>query len=283
MFVRKKIDYYPITVIVLIFTIDLLVFFFSPAWILTLFWGFTSIYIKGFTCSLNHHHQHYKFFAVKWANRAVEFIMGLQTGVVGELWVLHHTLGHHQNYLDQSKDESGWKKNSGETMNVFEYTLLVGTTAYSRALKVGERYPRERRRLIQNIVVTLIAIAFLTWYDWYNALIVFVLPMLTLLYATVFDTYKHHVGLDAQDPHHATYNIIDPTYNWFTCNLGYHTAHHLQCGKHWAELPALHEKIKDRIPQDLYRQAGFPFPQVTKFTSLLRNFLAVIQSNFKSV
>ena len=283
MFVRKKIDYYPITVILLISAIDLSVFFFSPSWILTLVWGFTSIYIKGFTCSLNHHHQHYKFFAVKWANRLMEFVMGLQTGVVGELWVLHHTLGHHQNYLDQTKDESGWQRESGETMNVFEYTFLVGTTAYPRALKVGAKYPRERRRLIQNIVLTLTAIALLTWYNWYNTLIVFTLPMLVLLYATVFDTYKHHVGLDEADPYRATYNVIDPTYNWFTCNLGYHTAHHLQCGKHWAELPALHEKIKDRIPQNLYRTAGFPFPQVTKLTASLKSVVAEIQSSLKSV
>ncbi len=132
MFVRKKIDYYPITIIVLIFAIDLLVFFLSPSWILTLFWGFTSIYIKGFTCSLNHHHQHYKFFSEKWANRIIEFVMGLQTGVVGELWVLHHTLGHHKNYLDQTKDESGWQKENGETMNVLEYTFHVGNTTYAR-------------------------------------------------------------------------------------------------------------------------------------------------------
>ena len=277
MFVRKKIDYYPITIILVIFFIDLLVFFFSPSLILTLFWCSIGIYIKGFTCSLNHHHQHYKFFSVKWANRAMEFIMGLQTGVVGELWVLHHTLGHHQNYLDRRKDESGWQKENGETMNVFEYTILVGTTTYPRALKVGSRYPRERQRLIQNIVVTLIAIALLTWYNWYNALIIFILPMLVLLYATVFDTYKHHVGLDKQNPIEATYNIIDPTYNWFTCNLGYHTAHHLQCGKHWAELPALHEQIKDRIPQELYRQASFPFPQITRMTSAIRTLVATIQ------
>ena len=278
MFVRKKIDYYPITIILLIFSIDLLVFFLSPSWILTLLWGSIGIYIKGFTCSLNHHHQHYKFFSVKWANRVMEFIMGLQTGVVGELWVLHHTLGHHQNYLDRHKDESGWQKENGETMNVFEYTFIVGTTTYPRALKVGNRYPRERKRLIQNMVVTVIAIALLTWYNWYNALIVFILPMLVLLYATVFDTYKHHVGLDKQNPIEATYNIIDPTYNWFTCNLGYHTAHHLQCGKHWAELPTLHEQIKDGIPQELYRQASFPFPQITRMTSAIRTLVATIQS-----
>ncbi len=278
MFVRKKIDYYPITIILLIFAIDLLVFFLSPSWILTLFWGFISIYIKGFTCSLNHHHQHYKFFSAKWANRGIEFVMGLQTGVVGELWVLHHTLGHHQNYLDQSKDESGWQKKNKKTMNVFEYTLHIAATTYPRGLKVGSRYPRERKRLIQNIVITIAAIALLTWYNWYNALVVFILPMLTLLIATVFDTYKHHAGLDTEDPYQATYNIIDPTYNWFTCNLGYHTAHHLQCGKHWAELPELHKQIKDKIPQSLYREAGFPFPQITKSTSLLKNLVAMIQS-----
>ena len=283
MFVRKKIDYYPVTVILLIFTIDLLVFFLSPSWILTLFWGLTSIYIKGFTCSLNHHHQHCKFFSAKWANRGIEFIMGLQTGVVGELWVLHHTLGHHQNYLDQRKDESGWQRGNGKIMNVLEYTLKVGTTTYTRALKVGQRYPREQQRLIQNIVVSLAAIAWLTWYNWYNALMVFILPMLILLYATVFDTYKHHAGLDVRDPYQATYNIIDPTYNWFTCNLGYHTAHHLQCGKHWAELPTLHQQIKDKIPQNLYREASFPFPQITKSIGLIKNSIALIQGKVKRV
>ena len=281
MFIRKKIDLLPITVILLIFTIDLSVFFFSPSGILTLFWGFVSLYIKGFTCSVNHHHQHYKFFSAKWANRAIEFVMGLQTGVVGELWVLHHTLGHHQNYLDQSKDESSWQKNNGETMGALEYTLIVGTTAYTRGLKVGQKYPREQKRLIQNIVASLAAIALLTWYNWFDALVVFILPMLILLYATVFDTYKHHAKLDIEDPYLATYNITDPTYNWFTCNLGYHTAHHLQCGKHWADLPALHEQIKDKIPQDLYREAGFPFTQITKLTGLSKNLVATIQSSIK--
>ena len=282
MFVRKKIDYYPITLILLISTIDLLVFFFSPTWFVILFWSGISIYIKGFTCSLNHHHQHYKFFSRKWANRLIEFIMGLQTGVVGELWVLHHTLGHHKNYLDQSKDESAWQAENGRTMGVFAYTLKVGMGTYKKGLEVGKQYPRERQRLMQNIVITIVAIAFLTWYNWLNALAVYILPMLILLFATVYDTYKHHAGLDTQDPYRATYNILDPTYNWFTCNLGYHTAHHLQCGKHWAELPALHEQIKDKIPQSLYRQPGFPFPQITKLTTLSKNLVAIIYRNVSS-
>jgi len=192
--------------------------------------------------------------------------MGLQTGVVGELWVLHHTLGHHKNYLDQSKDESAWQEVNGRTMRVFEYTFKVGMTTYQRGLEVGKQYPRERKKLIQNIVVTIVAIAFLTWYNWFNALAVYILPMLILLFATVFDTYKHHAGLDTEDPYQATYNVLDPTYNWL----------------HWAELPELHEQIKDKIPQSLYRQAGFPFPQVTRLTTLTKNLVAIISRNVGS-
>ncbi len=269
MLVRKKIDLYPITVILIISALDFLVFFYSPHWLLTIFWATISIYIKGFTCSLNHHHQHYKFFSKLWANRIIEFFMGLQTGIVGELWVLHHNFGHHRNYLDQTKDESGWMKKTGEIMSVVEYTFDVGSTAYTRAYEVGNRYPREQKRFVQNTVITVLAIALLTWLNWFNSLIVFILPMLILLFATAFDTYKHHAGLETEDPYLATYNILDPTYNWFTCNLGYHTAHHLKCGKHWSELPALHAEIEDKIPQNLYQEPGFPYPQITKLTSRL--------------
>ncbi len=75
----------------------------------------------------------------------------------------------------------------------------------------------------------------------------------------VYETYDHHAGLDQQAPYQASYNITDPWYNFFTCNLGYHTAHHLQCGRHWSQLPQLHQEIKHKIPVHLYREAGFPF------------------------
>ncbi len=60
--------------------------------------------------------------------------MGLHTGIVGEAWVLHHTLGHHLNYLDQSRDESAWKTPQGRLMSRLEYTLKVGFLAYPTAL-----------------------------------------------------------------------------------------------------------------------------------------------------
>lgn len=264
MFVRKKIDYYPITVILLVLGVDLGVFLFSHSLTIPIIWAIASLFIKGLICSWNHHHQHYKFFSHAWANRLIELIMGLHTGIIGEAWVLHHTLGHHLNYLDQTKDESAWKTPSGRVMSYFEYTFRVGILAYPLALEVGKRHPKSRNRLIQNFLMTVAVLGLLAWVNWAYTLIIFVIPMIILFFVTISATYNHHSGLDTENPYEATYNITDNVYNFLTCNLGYHTAHHVQCGKHWSELPQFHAEIQDKIPAHLYRDAGFPFSVITK-------------------
>ena len=269
MLVRKRIDYYPILAILSVFGADLSIFWFSPSLLLPIFWAIFSLNIKGWICSWNHHHQHVKFFVPAWANRLIELIMGLQTGIVGEAWVLHHTLGHHLNYLDQSKDESAWRSRSGRLMSRLEYTLKVTITAYPLALKVGKKHAKSRMRLIQNLLLTAAALSVFAWINWVNTLIIFVIPMVSLLFLTVYVTYDHHAGLDETDPYRATYNITDRWYNFFTCNLGYHTAHHLQCGRHWSELPQFHEEIKAKIPAHLYQEAGIPFSWMTQVEEAL--------------
>ncbi|MGK7956242.1 MAG: fatty acid desaturase [Crocosphaera sp.] len=264
MLVKKRIDYYPITIIFLVLAIDLFVFLFSPSVWLTMIWMIFGLSIKGWICCWNHHHQHYNFFTVAWANRLIELVMGLQTGIIGEGWVLHHTLGHHLNYLDQSKDESAWKTPQGRLMSRLEYAFKVSITAYPRAWKVGEQYPKSRKKLIENILLTAFVLGLLCSINWINTLILFVVPMIILLFMSVNETYDHHAGLDTEDPYQATYNITDRWYNILSCNLGYHTAHHLQCGKHWSELPQLHENIKHKIPANLYREPGFPCGLLTK-------------------
>ncbi|RLA27333.1 MAG: fatty acid desaturase, partial [Gammaproteobacteria bacterium] len=55
----------------------------------------------------------------------------------------------------------------------------------------------------------------------------------------------------------ASYNNTNRLFNLLTGNLGYHTAHHYRQRLHWSKLPELHEKIKDRIPLELIRNANF--------------------------
>lgn len=278
MLTKKKVDSYLVAIILLVFAIDLIVFLCSPTPIIPVIWSIASLNVKGWICSWNHHHQHNKFCSHAWANRGLEFVMGLHTGIVGEAWVLHHTLGHHINYLDQTKDESAWQDGNGRLMSHLAYTLHVGFFAYPLALKVGKRYPKSRRKLVQNILLTLLFLSVFAWINWVHTLIIFLLPMLFLLFMTAYVTYHHHAGLDEQDPYQATYNITDRWYNFFTCNLGYHTAHHLHCGRHWSELPRLHEEIRDKIPSHLYQDPGFPFLLMTKVEKALSQKLKKMPS-----
>lgn len=212
---------------------------------------------KGMISAWNHHHQH--SFTFRWTplNRALELCYALHSGVTTHLWLLHHVFGHHLNYLDQTKDESGWVRADGKQMGMFEYVLRVSGTAYVRAYKVGKRFPKHQRTFLTFTSLTFAFVALLVWYRPLPALFLFVLPMVCSLMYTVWVTYDHHAGLHTDNPFEGSYNITNRWFNLLTGNLGYHTAHHYKQGLHWSELPALHETIKHRIPPELFRKSTF--------------------------
>jgi fatty acid desaturase len=192
----------------------------------------------------------------------LEFFYALHTGVTTNLWMLHHVLGHHRNFLDQSCDESGWKRADGKAMGALEYTLTIASTAYYRSYQVGKGFPRIQRDFLVFSVLTFAGIVLLCWFRLVPALLVFVLPMVISLLFTVWVTYDHHSGLDTDDEFKASFNNVNRLYNVLTGNLGYHTAHHYRQGLHWSKLPELHEKIRHQIPTELIRNAVFMLPEV---------------------
>lgn len=204
-------------------------------------------------CAWNHHHQHTRTFKSVIMNRILEFSYALHTGVTTNLWLLHHVLGHHHNYMDQTQDESRWKRQDGTTMGVLEYTLKVALTSYYRGFLVGKRYPKQYRTHLIYTLITFGIVLVLAILQPLQAFFLFILPMMAGLLITAWATYDHHAGLDETEDHFkASYNILNPTFNFITGNLGYHTAHHYKQGAHWSELPRLHNEIKERIPADLY-------------------------------
>ena len=209
------------------------------------------IFPKMLICAWNHHHQHTGTYRIKLLDRLLEFFYALHTGVTTHLWRLHHVLGHHLNYLDQSKDESRWKRDSGKAMGEWEYSFVVAATAYSRGYKVGERYPKIRGMFVRYTIITFCILAVLIWFNPVAAFFIFILPMLTSLLLTAWTTYDHHSGLQTDDVFSASRNNVGRMYNILTGNLGYHTAHHYKQGVHWSKLPQLHEKIKSKIPPEL--------------------------------
>lgn len=209
---------------------------------------------KAQICAWNHHHQHAPTFKHTLPNRILEFFYALHTGVTTNLWVLHHNLGHHQHFLDQSKDESRWMRKDGTQMGELEYSLIIAATAYYRGFQVGKKHPEEMKPFLVFGAISFVLIVMLVALNPGAAILLFVLPMMMGLFMTAWATYEHHAGLNTDDLYHASFNNTNRWYNLFTGNLGYHTAHHYKGGLHWSKLPQLHEKIKDKIPKELIRE-----------------------------
>lgn len=225
-------------------------------WLLFGYWLLMMI-PKGIISAWNHHHQHVATFRSTSLNRLLELCYALHTGVTTNTWLLHHVLGHHQNFLDQTQDESRWKRADGSRMGMIEYTLSIALTAYPRAYRVGKQHPRHQRDFLLYGALTALLVAGLLYAKPVAALMLFVLPMISSMLYTAWVTYDHHAGLESDDHFEASFNIMNRWFNRLTGNLGYHTAHHYRQGVHWSRLPELHARIAHRIPAHLYRKSTF--------------------------
>lgn len=267
---RYEADRIPVALMTTYFAADLAVFLFAKSWWVPVLWFLLGVFPKGWVSAFGHHHQHVHFFRKTWLNRLFEVGLGLQTGIVTNTWVLHHVLGHHVNYLDQTKDESRWARTDGSQMGVLEYTFVTAATAYPRAWEVGARYPKVRRGMVQGGLVVLAILGALFAVNPWNALWVYAIPMAATLTATAWVTYYHHAGYSTESHFTGCTNITDPIYNVLTGNLGFHAAHHYRQNVHWSKLPELHAQIAHKIPAENLHDAGAPVTWIRALVRLVR-------------
>lgn len=257
LYFKYKADIIPISIFVWLFLIDIYVYVLWISGLSLWLYCIFSIMTKGFIAAWNHHHQHVQTFSKPILNRLLEIIYGFQTGIVWYGWVLHHNLGHHAHYQDQSKDESAWKSKKGKAYHPLMYTWIVMITAYYRSWIVGNKHSKIQKYFLYMCIIqltlltTLIALQPLQW------IVIFLIPMITGLFITVYTTYHHHSWLESDDPYKSSYNIVEPRYNFLTGNLGYHTAHHLKGWMHWSKLPEFHKTIEDKIESKYYKKYNF--------------------------
>lgn len=213
------------------------------------------IVVQGSATAINHNHQHLPIFKIDILNRIFEVGLFFNTGCGPWAWVLHHTLGHHMNYMNQEEDTCSWKRKDGKTMSTVEFTVVNTFKMYPEIFRIGKQHPKILKKFKLGLVICLALLATLILISPINALIIFVIPMIIQLFLLVYATADHHRGLDTDNKYEATRNDATKLNNIYSWNLGYHTAHHIKCGLHWSKLPEFHAEISQNIPSDLIRQA----------------------------
>jgi fatty acid desaturase len=135
-------------------------------------------------------------------------------------------------------------------MGRFEYSFRLFFSHHIDIYRVGKKYPRIYRAHLLMKIPLYALIGLGLWLRPENMVLVFLLPAALTLLHTCWATYEHHAGLPTTSHFEATTNREHALYNAMSWNLGYHTAHHVQPGLHWSELPRFHEELRDRIPKE---------------------------------
>jgi fatty acid desaturase len=194
-----------------------------------------------------HNHAHTPIFRDRAANRVLDLLLYLETGMMVAKFHLHHNCGHHQFYTDPSRDPSTWVRRDGSSMGRLEYVARYFFTHTWKSIRIGRDYPTLLRRYWRAQAAALLALVAALVVNPLNGLILFVTPMLAVWLAFINATYDDHLGLHSMDDFAASFSKTNRLLNLFIFNNGYHLAHHVRPGMHWSELPAFHETIKERI------------------------------------
>jgi len=248
---RHPVDVFPTAVMVAVFAGQLAVFFLVEDPIRVAAAVVLLFPVQVNFAGMCHNHHHLNTFRRRPLNRAFEVMMFLQLGMLPYGYTLHHNIGHHGRYMDHERDTNRWRRRDGTAMGPWEFGWDLFVHMYPNVIRIGRSHPVIFRSFVRMFWVSMAVVALLVAIDPMNALLVFVAPLPVALLLQAQATHYQHAGLASDDPFRASRSALDPLYNLRTCNIGYHTAHHLAPGLHWSRLPGYHAEIVHRIPREL--------------------------------
>ncbi|MBI3555808.1 MAG: fatty acid desaturase [Deltaproteobacteria bacterium] len=252
---KYNIDVQPVAMVLVTVGLSLLPFFVAmPVWFLVPYFVLV-IFAKSFIPFAQHNHAHLAIFNSKALNHVFDVFLTQCTGYPTALWELHHTRGHHRNFLTPELDVARIiDLKTGQVMSRWRYALNGNMTIHRDSIQIGKEEGRQGRKPLlaklygEIAVQTAITLALLAWHPWL-ALTFFVIPNTFNSFMIWWESYPHHLGVPTTSLYDASVTIESRSYNLQTLNLGHHTAHHEKPTLHWSLLPARTEAIRSRIPE----------------------------------
>ena len=217
----------------------------------------------GDTNYILHLHIHRPFSTRPWLNLLLDLGMGFTTGMTASNWRIQHRYGHHRGIDVPYRPGREWETARYSALGALSFsTRSIWPTfwqpvaeSFDKGVLCNAPGPISYRwAFAEQFLFALFVAALLVWRP--RLVLTFLLPWYALIYfISRYVDYLNHYGCDERsaNPYERANNSLSRLFNRSCNNFGYHTAHHMRPSAHWTELPAIHARIRDRIPERLLK------------------------------
>jgi fatty acid desaturase len=188
----------------------------------------------------------------KFFGRYVEFFLGYFYGDLPELGRTVHVRLHHKENggPDDNAASSGYDRT--RPLHFFWYLsdniwTALGFAPYAYFHARGDE--KNRNRMFWGIARYFIYFGAVFIYDWRIGIVFVLVPLLSMNFIMAITSWVQHAFCDPEHPddYFACTVTIFNEVNFM--NEGYHLCHHQSSSLHWSELPAHHERIRDKMKE----------------------------------
>lgn len=212
-----------------------------------------SLYLAYCAGVVTHNHIHSPIFEGRIQNEFYAAWLSFFYGCPVFTWLPTHN-GNHHRFVNGEQDVTRTTRYSSQDSLWAALTYPMRSSAWqfpaivAFARNARAKSPRLYRQVLTQSAVVLIGHPALLGASWLYAgsdgLLVYALlvgaPALFAPGFMMLTNYLQHVGCDATSQHDHSRNFVNPLWNWFVFDAGYHTVHHDAPAEHWSRYRELH-------------------------------------------
>lgn len=250
------------SLIFVFFAIGLMLFSLSLDLLEFSFFGFFALFFFNIfwvvVCTLiNHNHRHHPIFTKNSYNQIFNYLLSLAIGAPSTRLHLVHHFNHHFHYPsheDWSHFELHAKGHGLRRILGYLYNATKAMTKNrDQLVTTKSRFKSLRNEKIILYIFSGIAL----WINWKIFLCLIFPGWIIGLSLLLTSNLLNHDRCDTQSSINHSRDFLNGFENWFFCNNGYHTAHHLKPNLHWEDLPGLHREKVVNVKKPKYISGSF--------------------------
>lgn len=237
-------------------------------------------WVSGIDVGVNfHNHTHRRIFRSPRLNRWLGRLWTFSGGWPSYFWEHAHVRVHHANVMEASDWTLPQRRADGRFENVWVYGALHWPWRYVlhlwRDFRNGRGGHHVGRRALKEVTIFAALYSIPFWIDVRMALCLWLLPHFVANCVTMGSgMYVQHAGGAPRSSglsYQHSNTFLSRFFNLTMFNIGYHLEHHEFPGVHWADLPALHARMRQIYAAEGARVVPYGYYMASRIVSNVRD------------